>query len=144
MGFLSRKKQKRQHQMEAVRKEKRTVVVYESPNRIKPLLKELIAAGCNRSGMLAREMTKMHEEFIRGDLSDILALLEEKDEVRGECTLLVSGGSEEPVSMDDIRHEITVLLQKTKVSASDLAKILAAKHKISKKILYEEILKVER
>ena len=144
MGFLSKKHQKRQAQMEAIKKEKRTVVLYESPKRIKLLLRELIEADCDRKGMLAREMTKMHEEFIRGELSQILAVLEQKAEVKGECTLLIAGGDEEPVSMEAIRLEMSDLLSKTKVSPSDLVKILAGRYNVPRKILYEEILKLER
>ena len=68
--------------------------------RIQKLLKDIVKWMGDRRGMLSREMTKPHEEFIRGRISDILHRLDKRPVVKGECTLLVSGKTEmAPVPM---------------------------------------------
>ena len=143
IGFLSRKNRKRNRQLEEIKKEKRTIILYESPTRIVALVHELIEKIGDRTAMLAREMTKFHEEFIRGRLSEIAVRLEERAEVKGECTLVLSGGEDEPVPMDEIRQEIAEILAVTQVSASDLSKILARQYGISKNIIYDQIIEVQ-
>jgi len=89
VGFLSKKGGKRRNQIQALEGEERTVILYESPFRILPLLKELIEIMGNRRGVLSREMTKTHEEFLRGNLSEILNDLNNRPAVKGEITLLI-------------------------------------------------------
>lgn len=93
-GFPAKKAARRRHQLEKIADESRTVIFYESPRRITALLRELIETGGDRYAVLGRELTKLHEEFLRGSLSEILALLKDRPAVRGECTLLVTGRRE--------------------------------------------------
>lgn len=89
-GFLPQKKG-RMKRIEALSSEKRTVVFYESPHRLRKSLKQLCEVfGNGRPACLARELTKIHEEYIRGTLSEILSTVNEH-EPRGECILIVGG-----------------------------------------------------
>ncbi|MDP4198323.1 MAG: 16S rRNA (cytidine(1402)-2'-O)-methyltransferase [Bacteroidota bacterium] len=90
-GFLPLKKG-RKKRIAAVAREDRTVVIYESPHRIKRLLNELTeACGATRQVALARELTKHYEEFLRGTLAEVSATLAEHfpNEVKGECVVIL-------------------------------------------------------
>jgi 16S rRNA (cytidine1402-2'-O)-methyltransferase len=103
-GFLPLKKGRKKRIANASR-EDRTVVIYESPHRIKRLLDELIeACGPNRHCALARELTKHYEEFLRGPLSEVLSKLTEHfpSDVKGECVLVLSASADD-ITEDDER-----------------------------------------
>ena len=89
-GFLPRKKG-RKKLIEDLVQEKRTIVLFESPHRIAKTLNELYQAMGDRKAVLARELTKIHEEVIRGTLED-LAVVAEEQKLKGEITLVISGG----------------------------------------------------
>jgi 16S rRNA (cytidine1402-2'-O)-methyltransferase len=94
-GFLPHKKG-RQTRLKQIAAEERTVVIYESPYRIKKLLGELAeVCGEHRECSLAREITKLHETFYRGTLNDVKSRIEEQFpvEVKGECVLVLHGNS---------------------------------------------------
>ena len=88
-GFLPRKKG-RKKLIEDLVQEKRTIVLFESPHRIAKTLNELYQAMGDRKAVLARELTKIHEEVIRGTLED-LAVVAEEQKLKGEITLVISG-----------------------------------------------------
>ena len=86
-GFLPRKKG-RSTTLENLASEKRTLVIFESPNRIQKTLRDLLKAFGNRQIAIARELTKMHEEVIRSNLED---LANQERKWRGELTLVIAG-----------------------------------------------------
>ena len=90
-GFPARKKSKRMEQLKTLANENRTLIFYESPGRILSLMEEIMNVMGNRYCVLCREMTKLHEEFLRGILSEIMDTLHQRPAVKGECTLLVKG-----------------------------------------------------
>ena len=90
-GFLPAKKGKRLERLRLLREEERTIVIYESPHHILRLLEEVLAVIGNRRAVLARELTKMHEEFLRGTVEEITRKIKEMDTVRGEITVLIAG-----------------------------------------------------
>lgn len=144
VGFPDRKKGKRLKQLEELANEARTIVFYESPKRILSLMEDLMMTMGDRYGVLSREMTKIHEEFIRGFLSEIIQTLKTRPVIKGECTLLVSGyKKDEDVSMETIRSEIKKGLEIKRSSLSDLAKEIAKKYSIPKNMVYEEALKIK-
>ena len=99
----------------------------------------------NRRGVLAREMTKRHEEFLRGRLSEIRGRLLEYPEIKGECTLLIAGYEvNEARSWDEVRHDIRTALKSDEHKITELARNLAKKHGIPKNRIYDEALKVRR
>ncbi len=144
VGFPARKKGKRLKQLEELANEARTIVFYESPKRILSLMEDLMMTMGDRYGVLSREMTKIHEEFIRGFLSEIIQTLKTRHVIKGECTLLVSGyKKDEDVSMETIRSEIKKGLEIKGSRLSDLAKEIAKRYYIPKNMVYEEALKIK-
>jgi len=145
IGFAAKKKAKRLKQLAELAHVPRTIIFYESPRRIMTFLQEIISTMGDRYGVLCREMTKLHEEFIRGNMSEIHSLLKERATVKGECTLIVTGRQETPdVSMETIRSEIIKTLETTEGSLSDLAKTIAVKYGVSKNKVYAEALKIRQ
>ncbi len=94
-GFLPAKPGKRRKRLEALLQEERTLIFYESPHRLKRLMAEIAECLGDREVVIAREITKMHEEFIRGRAQEIAERL---GEVRGECTVIVAPSSGETSS----------------------------------------------
>lgn len=142
-GFVSKKKGKRLKQLGELAQEPRTLIFYESPRRILTLLKEIIDTMGNRYGMLGREMTKLHEEFIRGRLSEILEILEGRSETKGECTLLISGCEEgNTVNWETVRNEIRNELESKNEPVSRLAQKISQKYGLSKNKVYQEALEI--
>ncbi len=140
-GFPPRKKGRRLEFLNSLSEEKRTIIFYESPKRIVKFVGEIIEAFGSRPAVLGREMTKLHEEFVRGSLVEILEILESRINVKGECTLVVSGKEKKEVSIDSITSEICDRLKDPDVKPSGLAKELAAKYSIQKSKIYEKIQK---
>ncbi len=142
-GFLSKKSGRRLQQIRALASETRTVILYESPQRIAALIEELITAFGDRRAMLAREMTKLHEEFIRGRLSEVLAALRNRPEVKGECTLLVAGRTDAgPISWEAAREDLRRQLQSGHRGLSDLARKVAPLYGLPRQAAYAEAMKI--
>lgn len=99
-GFLPRSGAERKRRLSEVAAERRTVVLYEAPHRVRRTVDDLVAAcGPNRRIALARELTKLHEEVWRGTLGEATAHLG-SSEPRGEFTIVVEGGPEAPAADD--------------------------------------------
>jgi 16S rRNA (cytidine1402-2'-O)-methyltransferase len=145
VGFPAKKKAKRLKQLKELASENRTIIFYESPKRILTFLEEIIDAMGDRYGVLSREMTKLHEEFLRGFLSEIHYILNTRPVVKGECTLLVMGCEEiKEVSLETVRNEINSELEKTGGRLSDIARTVAKKYGLPKNKVYDEALKLKR
>ncbi|MGD2185093.1 MAG: 16S rRNA (cytidine(1402)-2'-O)-methyltransferase [Desulfobacterales bacterium] len=143
IGFLPRKKAKRNKLLNELAVVPRPVIFYESPKRIIAFLEEIISCMGDRTAVLAREMTKMHEEFIRGSVSEILRTLNLRTEIKGECTLLIAGfEGNEDFNSEMITADIEAALQKQQSGLSDIAKSIAQKYGLSKNKVYDIALKV--
>jgi 16S rRNA (cytidine1402-2'-O)-methyltransferase len=145
VGFPAKKKAKRLKQLKELASENRTIIFYESPKRILTFLEEIIDTMGDRYGVLSREMTKLHEEFLRGFLSEIHYILNARPVVKGECTLLVMGCEEiKEVSLETVRNEINSELEKTGGRLSDIARTVSKKYGLPKNKVYDEALKLKR
>jgi 16S rRNA (cytidine1402-2'-O)-methyltransferase len=90
-GFLPAKSGQRRKLLESVRESPRTQVFYEAPHRLLETLADVIEVlGSDRHVVVAREVTKLHEEFLRGRAQDVLEQLKSRGEVKGEITLLIA------------------------------------------------------
>jgi 16S rRNA (cytidine1402-2'-O)-methyltransferase len=144
VGFLPKKQGARQRQLQALSNVGHTLVFFESPHRLTKLLEEMLEAFGDRQAFLAREMTKRYEEFIRGRLSEILHKLMNRQTIKGECTVLVEGRQlRETTAGDAFKAELTAIWEARHYGASALAKQLARKYQIPKKLVYDEILRLK-
>lgn len=100
-GFLERQKKTKKKELEQLATITSTLILYESPHRLKETLDMLEAIFGERKIVLCRELTKKFEEFIRGTISEAKKWASE-DEVRGEFCLIIEGASEAPEGVDSI------------------------------------------
>ena len=142
VGFPVRKKNKRAAQLADLARLPHTLIFYQSPQRLIRFMHELKEALGDRHSMLAREMTKLHEEFIRGSLSEIIRALGQRDAVKGECTLLVAGApSAEQHGEEEIDAAIRTAMASAEHSLSDIARELASRFNVGKKRIYDKALR---
>ena len=145
LGFLPKKQQKQNQALEAIVNQSATLIIYESPRRIKLLIENILKILGDRNACLAREITKLPEEYIRGSLSEILKALEEKEVIKGECSLFVQGQLEEkPIDKGQLENIVCKRLATTDLGTSDLARQISGEFKLSKKKVYDLILKLNR
>jgi 16S rRNA (cytidine1402-2'-O)-methyltransferase len=142
-GFLPAKKKLRRERLQTLRDETRTLIFYEAPHRLKDTLDDIHELLGNREAVLAREVTKIHEEFLRGPVS---ALVREigSGEVRGEVTLIISGSAgESRVNEDLLKAEIRELKGQG-LRVKEIAEVLGEKFGYSKKDIYRLALHGEK
>ena len=145
MGFPAKKKSKRRQQLSDLASETRTLIFYESPRRILTLLGEINAAMGDRYLVLAREMTKRYEEFLRGRLSEIVRQLKGRSDIKGEITLLVAGSDKPGIqSWEVVREQIRTAVMNRRDSLSEIAREIAAKTGMSRNKIYTQALKIKK
>lgn len=135
-GFLPSNLKEARGVLTRVRHYEATMIFYEAPHRIEKTLKLALEVMGDRKASLARELTKKHEEFIRGTLSELVA---EAKDLKGEMVLVIEGTKEEKepdISMMDIRHHIDELIQ-SGLSAKDAIKQIATQTGYSKNEIYQ-------
>lgn len=141
-GFLPAKRNARREKLEAVRHVRETLVFYEAPHRIRETLMEAQAVLGNRPASLARELTKLHEQFLRGTLAEISLTLQVQ-EPRGEITLVIAGASENEEQPLPAHESLTTQLEQlmnSGTSRNDALKQLAKRRGLSKKEAYRLLL----
>lgn len=135
-GFLPRKGRERGRRLAEIATERRTVVVYESPNRIGATVEALAeVCGADRRATVARELTKLHEEFVRGTLAELAEWAATTP--RGEIVLVIEGAPEPDDATDD---EILAALRgrlSEGVSARDAADSVAAELGVGRRRAYQ-------
>ncbi|WP_339229856.1 16S rRNA (cytidine(1402)-2'-O)-methyltransferase [Aeribacillus sp. FSL K6-2833] len=92
-GFLHHKKKEKKKQLEQLKNKKETIILYESPHRLVETLKDIHEFFGNRKIAVARELTKMYEEFVRGTVDELLDWAE-NHEIKGEFCLIIEGSQE--------------------------------------------------
>jgi 16S rRNA (cytidine1402-2'-O)-methyltransferase len=142
-GFPPRKKAKRLALLQQLATVPHTLIFYQSPRRLLGFLQELKEALGDRTAVLAREITKIHEEFIRGTLSHIIAQLEPRSEIKGECTVLVAGAPAAKPAPEDLDAAIADALDRSGESLSTLAKDLARRWDVPRKQIYSRALELK-
>ena len=136
-GFLPKGKAKRKNKLRELTMQPYTLIFYESPARIEKLISELIERFGDRRAGLIREISKIYEEVIRGDLSSILDRIKIK-KVKGEIVLVVEGYKKELIknfSDEDIANEIIRLI-KEGITKRNALKVIQSRYDINKKSLY--------
>lgn len=136
-GFLPAKSGQRIKALEALAAEKSTLVFYEAPHRLLRALEDAQSALGDRQAVVARELTKTHEEFLRGTLSEIHADLAARESVRGEIVLLIAGAGDDPSV--DLEVPLPARVQQLiaeGASPMDAVKTAAKEYGISKREAY--------
>ena len=138
-GFLPRKSGDRAARLAELAAEKRTMVFFEAPHRLEPMLRALADAfGPDRPAAVARELTKLHEEVRRGTLMELLQWAE--GEVRGELAVVVGGAPEgEPARAADHVAQVRELIDGG-LRLKDAVAAVAEKERVSKRELYTAVL----
>lgn len=135
-GFLPRKGSARLSQLQQIADEERTIVLFEAPHRLVRSLKDLLdVCGEERDVVLARELTKMHQEIWRGSLDDAVIHCEAK-EPRGEYVIVLSGSLPKEIADDVIIGEIKILLARG-TSKKEAAATVAKQLGVAKNRAYE-------
>jgi len=143
VGFAPKKKAKRLKFLTELSGEPRPLIFYESPKRILSLMEEIISCMGDRNAILAREMTKLHEEFVRGTLSQILKTVRARSVFKGECTLLVAGGKTlEQIDAEMVKAEIKAALENGQHGLSQISRSIAKKYGLPKNEIYDLALKI--
>jgi 16S rRNA (cytidine1402-2'-O)-methyltransferase len=143
LGFLPRAEGAMSKKFEEYKTVSDTLVFYESPKRIIKTLKTLEKTLGNRKICLAREISKIYEEYIRSDVAQAIAELESRDKVLGEFCVIVQKASKEDLELTDdfLTSEIKKMIS-SNVSGKDIKNILAEKYNINKKRIYQLYLEI--
>ena len=137
-GFLNSKSSQRKKELEKLKNETATLIIYESPHRIKDTLKDLLILGENRRIAVVRELTKKHEEIIRTTIGE---LNKSNIELIGELVLVIEG-NKEVENYDNLTIEEHIELYiKDGLKPMDAIKKVAADRNLKKSIVYDEYLK---
>jgi len=142
-GFLPAKKQERKTKLQALRNESRTLVFYEAPHRLMESLQDLQQILGDREIVVAREVSKVYEEFLRGTLDKIIAQLAEQT-VKGEITLVVRGSTNESsVSEKELEAEIQQLAEGG-MGIKAISEFLSDRYHVSKRKVYQMALQLRK
>ena len=142
-GFLDRDKKVRRNQLEELKEERRTIIFYESPHRLKDTLKDMLKVLGNRRIAVNREITKKYQEIIREDIETVINIFNEK-EVKGEFVLIVEGFKGEKTvqnSYEDLtEREYVITLMENGMDKKDAIKTVCKDRKLKKDIVYKQVL----
>ena len=138
-GFLPRKAGERQARLDALAADPRTIVVFESPKRVRAMVAEALEAFGDRPAAIARELTKLHEEVIRGMLSELPAILDAAT-LKGEVVVVIGGAAADETPQAEQLVEEARALMAEGVRSRDAAKTVAKRHGGSANELYAKLL----
>ena len=142
-GFLSINKRCRKERLEILKNEERTMVFYEAPHKLKRTLQDFKEAfGGDRRIVLAREITKIHEEMLRLTVDEAIAYYEE-NEVKGEFVIVLEGVHKKEEIVEETIKELMEQYLEEGYDKKEAMKLVAKKKGISKSEVYKELLKTE-
>ncbi|HHY64785.1 MAG TPA: 16S rRNA (cytidine(1402)-2'-O)-methyltransferase [Clostridiaceae bacterium] len=140
-GFLPRKRSDRVRFLETIRDEERTIIFYEGPHRLKTMLQDLYGVFGERRVSVLRELTKVHEEAIRGSLSEIISRFEVNDP-RGEFVIVVEGAPPKEKKQDfsclSLEEHVEYYV-KQGYERMDAIKLAAKDRGVSKRDIYNSL-----
>jgi 16S rRNA (cytidine1402-2'-O)-methyltransferase len=143
-GFLPAKKHARQKRLEDLKDRPETLIFYEAPHRLLKALEDMIEVLGDRNALVARELTKLHEEIISTPLSELIETCGIR-EIKGEITMIVEGchGSEEKPDMDELKQELKKSIITGNRSVRETVDELAPLYPVSRRELYRLALEVK-
>ena len=139
IGFLDSKRSGRKKELEELKANKETLIFYESPHRIKEFLEDVLSVLGDRRIVLARELTKKFEEYIRGNVSKVIEIA---DTLKGEMVVIVEGNNqkEEAINEEALVKEIKELLKKGETSKV-VVSMMMDKYGLKKNYVYDLVCK---
>ncbi len=142
-GFLPAKTGARRSILETSRSSPRTQIFYEAPHRLLETMRDIVEIlGPDRRVVVAREVTKLHEEFLRGRAADVLADLEKRGDIKGEITLLIAKADEnaglQTAAQNGVVSRIRELMQTGQIKEKNALKQAAKEFGLSKSEAYRE------
>ena len=142
-GFLPRSTTKRINELNKLSHKKETLIFYESVHRIESSIKDMINVfGGNRSAVVCKEITKMHESFIGETLTDISQFFRNnKEKIKGEFTVVVQGSSREEIINEELDTILSILM--SDLSLKKAVEIANKVSKSSKSKIYDRALKIK-
>jgi 16S rRNA (cytidine1402-2'-O)-methyltransferase len=143
-GFLPAKVGQRRKVLDSIRESPRTQVFYEAPHRVKEALEDIVEIlGSERHVVIAREVTKIHEEFLRGQAREVLETLTARGDIKGEITLLIGKmeATEQKAapSRVNIRERLKQIMKEEKLDEKAALKKVAKELGMSKSEAYREL-----
>lgn len=141
LGFLPRAAGARRSALEARANDDATLVAFEAPHRLTDALRDALAVLGDRPACLARNLTKPHERWQRGSLSELVAQLETEEAVRGECTIVIGGADARGTAGADAEADARLLLDGG-APARAVQDLLMARHRLSKREAYALVLRL--
>ena len=143
VGFLPNKDKKRKEELQWLKQVGVTFIIYESPKRVLKTLQEINNLMSESEVVVAKELTKIHELFIKGKPSQIIKFFEENpDKLKGEFVILVYPEEDNNIDENEIVNQIKQLKGKG-FSTKEISKELAKKYGISKKFIYQKALRID-
>ena len=143
LGFLPAKAGQRRELLESLRDRQRTLVFYEAPHRLVDALADVAEVlGPHRPVVVAREVTKLHEEFVRGTAAEVLEEMKSRPEVRGEITLLVgkaAEGAQPARPRQSVRTRLEEIMREQRLDEKAALKVVARELGVSKSEAYREL-----
>lgn len=134
-GFLPARKQERRSKLQELRDGRYTMVFYETPHRLQESLDDVREILGDRRMVLAREVTKLHEEFLRGRISEVIGEVSRR-EIRGEMTLVIEGCSDSNAASEEALVEEIDNLKGEGMRIKEIAEIIGEKYGYSKREIY--------
>jgi 16S rRNA (cytidine1402-2'-O)-methyltransferase len=140
-GFLPPRSGQRSSVLEALKSEQATLIFYEAPHRILDTLADVDRIMGPRPVVIARELTKTHEEFLRGTAQQVLEILRTRNTVKGEITLLIgkAAKSEAPLPEPASIEEAVSACEREGLTRMDAIKAVARRHGLSKREVYQRV-----
>lgn len=147
VGFLPARSGPRRRALERLRIEDRTIILYEAPHRVVECMADALKVLGDRPGCLAREVTKLHEEFLRGKLSQILKSVEKRP-VRGEITLLLGPpGTAEVSAVGDssqtLAARVEELMRQARLDRREALKLAAKERGLTRRAAYGQLIRAQ-
>jgi 16S rRNA (cytidine1402-2'-O)-methyltransferase len=144
IGFLPARSSERRRALERLRIESRTIVLYEAPHRIEESVADALEILGDRPACIARELTKLHEEFLRGRLSALAASLKESP-ARGEITFLIGPPDQAESgahanSSQSLSDRVEELIHQAKLDRKEALKLAARERGITRRAAYDQLL----
>ena len=143
-GFLPSKRGERRQILGSIKSSPQTEVFYEAPHRITETMEDIVEVlGANRKIVIARELTKIHEEFVRGTAEELLNQLTTREEIKGEITLLVAKVDSQQALLEvaqlTVRKRVAQIIADERVDEKAALKKAAKERGISKSEAYREL-----